>query len=87
MQPKGHGNKIFHDVRDFLEDFEVKSNLSSCQSEILESQRRKKKERKARLRNIFNTSEEEIGSIVRNDPWSCNRSVSGVRKKHVNNNI
>ena len=87
MQPKHHENKTFHDVRDLLEDFEVKSNLSSCQSEILESQRRKKKVRKARLRNIFKGSEAEASSIVRNDPWSCNRSISMVRKQWVNINI
>ena len=87
MQPRGHGNKIFHDVQEFLEDFEVKSNLSSCQSEILESQRRNKKARKAKLRNIFKNSEEEKGSIVRNDPWYCNRSVSMVRKQCENINI
>ena len=30
---------IFNDVRDFIEDFEVKSMLSSCQSEVLERQK------------------------------------------------
>ena len=87
MQPTGYENKIFHDVRDLLDDLEVKSNLSSFQSEILESQRRKKKARKAKIRNIFKTFEEEKGSIVSNDPWSCNRSISMVRNKHVNINI
>ena len=78
LQSNNHGNKTFHDIQDLLEDFEVKSNLSSCQSEVLGNQRRKKKARKARLRNIFKTSEEDSISIVRNDPWSCNRSISMV---------
>jgi hypothetical protein len=87
LQPKQHENKTFHDVRDLLEDFEIKSNLSSCQSEILESQRRKKKVRKARLRNILKGSEGEASSIVRNDPWSCNRSISMVSKQWMKTNI
>ena len=78
MQPKPHQNKTFHDVRDLLEDFDIKSNLSSCQSEMQESQRKKKKARKARMRSIFKAAEEETTSMVSNDPWSCNRSISMV---------
>ena len=86
LQPK-HENETFHDVRDLLQDFETSSNLSSCQSEVLESQRRKKKARKARLRNIFKGSEAEPSSIVGKDPWSCNRSISLVRKWCLNIDI
>ena len=64
-------------MRDILEDFDVKSNLSSCQSEILESQRRKKKARKARLRSIFKTGKGEDRNMMTN-PWTCNRSISMV---------
>ena len=78
LQPKPHQNKTFHDVRDLLEDFDIKSNLSSCQSEMQESQRKKKKARKARMRSIFKAAEEETTSMVSNDPWSCNRSISMV---------
>ena len=68
---------IFNDVRDFIEDFEVKSMLSSCQSEVLERQKMKKKSRKTRLRNIF-TSGEEHGHNIVLDPWPNTRSVSMV---------
>ena len=87
LQSNHHGNKTFHDVQDLLEDFEGKSNLSSCQSEILESQRIIKKVRMARIRNIFKTSEEDASISMRNDPWSYNRSISMVRMQCVNIDI
>ena len=78
LHTRQHEHKIFHDVRDFLEDFDVKSNLSSCQSEIMESQRRKKKARKARLKSLFKSSKAEDRNMMCNDPWSCTRSISMV---------
>ena len=57
----------------------MKSNLSTCQSEILESQKMKKKVRKKMLRNIFSPDEEETSSVVSDNTWPYNRSVSMVR--------
>ena len=73
--------RTLHDVRDLLEDFEMKSNLSTCQSEIVDSQRVKKKVRKTKLRNIFSPDEEESSSVVSDNTWPYNRSVSLVSGK------
>jgi len=76
LQTRETKNRTFHDVRDLLEDFEQKSMISTCQSEILERGRKRKKERKSRLRSIFRPNEEETSSLVSADPWMNNRSVS-----------
>ena len=81
LQTRQNETRTLHDVRDLLEDFEMKSNLSTCQSEILDTQKMKKKVRKTKLRNIFSPDEEESSSVVSDNTWPYNRSVSMVSKR------
>ena len=70
-------NRSFYDVKDLLTDFEVKSQISSSQSEILDGQCRKTKTMKMKLRNLLKNSDERE-KIKALDNFSCNRSISLV---------
>ena len=63
-----------HNVRQFLEDFEVQSSVSCSQSEITENQRRRKRRIKG-VRDLLSVSSDRS---ERNDLSQCGRSKSMV---------
>ena len=79
LQARQTENRSLHDVRDLLADFKQSSDFSSCQSEILEREKPKKKKRWTEIRSIFN-SDEDVCSVRSDYPWTCNTSESQVKE-------